>query len=278
VFWKYRSALILAAAIVAGFSIPALGQAPENPFRGQAPLVPPPADTPNPFPEPTLDSSTAALLDPLLEKRDWLGIRKAVQRVDDPTAFSHGLNWLKVHTDTGAPFVVPLLYSENLWIAGDTSKVDGLQAQAALMALYTVALIRMDGLACGDTTAPSRRFDQLLNGPAGLALRYAAKLEPEKQAQMIKLAVGLEAATASRRPAEDETLCRGGMEELKAGMDANNLGKPHPEPGHIGNVVAVTPPPDFKPSYRPQGEYEKQRTALRGAELYDYLWKLIGSR
>jgi hypothetical protein len=92
---------------------------------------------------------------------------------------------------------------------------------------------------------------------------------------MIMLAVGLEAATALRRPAEDDLLCRGGMQELGAGMAAQNFGDPHPEPGHVGKVVTVTPPADFKVSFRPAAEYQKEQAAFRGADLYDYIWKLL---
>lgn len=201
--------LVLAVVFSAGFAVSAFGQVPDNPFRGKPPLVPPPANTPNPFPEPSLDAATVAVLDPLLEKKDWLGLRKAVQKFGDKDAFSASMDWLKVHTDTGASFIVPLLYSENLWLVGNAAQVQGLKAQAAFMVWYVVALIRMDGLACGDATAPTKRLEQVIAGPAGAALRYSASLEPGMRAKMIQLAVGLEAETATRRAPQDEALLSG---------------------------------------------------------------------
>jgi hypothetical protein len=222
-------------------------------------------------------------LDALLEKKDWVGLRHDLARPPSVEYAKNALNWLKVKSDGGAPFMVSLLYSENLWALAeglrqnksDIETIEGFQGQSAFMAVYTVALIRMDGMACADSTAPSHRLDQILAGPVGAALRYAVKLEPAKRANMTMLAVGLEAATALHRPAEDDLLCRGGTQELSAAMATQNFGPPHAEPGQIGRVITVTPPSDFKAAFRPASDYQKEQAAFRGADLYDYLWKLV---
>jgi hypothetical protein len=257
----------------------------ENPFRGKPPLKAK-ASNSNIVPEPTLDPLVSGPLNSLLERKDWAGLRRDIGRPPSAEYAKNALNWLKVKSDNGAPFMISLLYSENLWALADALRqdksdgdgVEGIQNQSAFMALYTVAVMRMDGMACGDSTAVGHRFDQILAGPVGAALRYAAKLQPAQRRYMTMLAVGLEAATALRRPAEDDLLCRGGMQELSAGMAAQNFGDPHPEPGHVGKVVTVTPPADFKVSFRPAAEYQKEQAAFRGADLYDYLWKLLGSK
>jgi hypothetical protein len=43
-------------------------------------------------------------------------------------------------------------------------------------------------------------------------------------------------------------------------------------PGHIGRVREVSPPPGWKPSFRPATEYLARQDKERGADLYDYLY------
>jgi hypothetical protein len=189
------------------------------------------------------------------------------------------LNWLKLKVDTGGSFLMAMLCTRNLWQIGDAvhegDLKEGLKKQAVLMALYTVALIRMDGAACGDISAPEHRLDQLTQNEVGAALRYGKTLPRSDTYQMLRIAVGLEAATARQREVHDEVLCSGGAEEIKAGLDAGNMGKPHEVDGYIGKVITVTPPSSWKPSFRSDVEVQSFQDKQRGADLYDYLASLL---
>lgn len=257
--------------LVLVLSTPALAQ--DNPFKDH-PLPAARPDEPLPFHEPSLDIKKANELNALMEAGDWPGLRAAVRNFNDPKSVGEGLDWLKVRTDTGAPFIIPMIYSETLWMLGSAAKDEGLKGSAAFMALYTIAVIRMDGMACSDRTAPGHRMDQVafsLGGP----LRYFAGAKPEVKARSLKTIVALEAFTAAHRKAEDEIVCSGGLDQIKAGMDAQLLGEAKSVPGHIGKVVDVGTPKGWKPSFLPATTYGPNQAKFRGADLYDYLSRLI---
>ena len=261
--------LFLLLALV--FSTPILAQ--DNPFKGH-PLRAVRPDEPLPFQEPDLDIKKANELDALMQSRDWSGLRAAVRNFKDLKDVESGLNWLKVRTDTGAPFIIPMIYSETLWMIGSAGKNEGLEISAAFMALYTIAVIRMDGMACADTTAPGHRMDQVVSSLRE-PLRYLAAVKSEEKKFGVKTVVQLEAFTAERRKAEDEIVCSGGLDQLKAGMDANILGQPKTVPGQIGRVIDVGTPTGWKPSFLPASTYRANQAKFRGADLYDYLWALV---
>ncbi len=256
---------------------PAVAQ--NNPFRDK-PLVAPPASTPNPFPEPAVDSALAVRLDALVAAEDWKGLREAVSPLNDPPTMLKATNWLKAKADTGGSFIIPFLYARNLWLFTEaarmsnkeTADTDGVRNQAALMSLYAVALVHMDGMACADHTAPEHWLTSLAQSEAGSALRYWRDQPADLKDHTVRVAVGLEAITARRRRAEDPLVCSGGLDELGAGIAAGTVGEGKAEPGHIGRVHEVKPPPGWKPSFKSASEYLAKQDKERGAGLYDYLY------
>lgn len=270
---KVMTALAL-AGLCAG---PAMAQ--NNPFRDK-PLVAPPASTPNIFPEKPVDPALAARLDALAAAEDWKGLREAVFPLNDPATIVKATDWLKAKTDNGGSFIIPFLYARNLWLFTEAARlakqevpdIEGVRNQAALMSMYAVALVHMDGMACADPTAPSHWLTSLGQSEAGAALRYWRDQPAEIKEYTVRIAVGLEAVTARRRKAEDPLVCSGGMDELGAGMAAGTVSEGHVEPGHIGRVHDVKPPPGWKPSFLPASEYLAKQDKERGAGLYDYLY------
>jgi hypothetical protein len=255
--------------------IPLGGFAQDNPFR-EKPLVASDASK-NPFKGRVLDPATVSRLEPFLKNQDWTALQKAVSDSIQSRTIPATLDWLKARTDEGAPFMVPLLYSDLLWTAGNAATLDGLKRQSAFIAIYTVGLIKLDGLACKDTTAPSRRLEQVIGTRLHKPLRAAMDLPAKERAYMVTLAVGLEAVTATQRPREDNLLCRGGLDEMGAAVKSGNVGPARSEPGQIGRIHTVTAPADFRPQFRPEADYLKEQASLRGADLYDYLWGIFGS-
>src|SRR6185312_15825588 len=189
-------------------------------------------------------------------------------------------SWLKVKTDLGGSFIFPFLYARNLWLVGDgarqagrdSDKAKDLRDMAAIMGLYAVALVHMDGMACADATAPSRWLTSLAQSDIGGALRYWSGAPAEFKDHAVRLAVGLEAVTARRRKAEDPLVCSGGMAEMDAAMRAGTIGEGKTVPGHLGEVREVKPPAGWKPSFLPADVYVSKQDKERGAALYDYLY------
>jgi hypothetical protein len=82
---------------------------------------------------------------------------------------------------------------------------------------------------------------------------------------MVDLAIGLEQKTASLRT-DDDLICRGGMDQMKAGLDRRLQQQVSTPAGETGNTVAVAPAPAWSPklvspdAYRPM--QEKARDAM----------------
>jgi hypothetical protein len=246
-------------------------KAQENPFKG-LPLVAPPADQPNIFPEAVLDPAVSQKLDRLWAAKDWAALTQAAEPSSD---IGKVMDWLKVKTDTGGSFLAPLLYVKALLNVGKITGNDGFRNQAGLMSLYTIALIHMDGMACADSTAVEIRLNQTAQGPVGDAIRYLKQQRADLKAEALKTAVQLEAVTANKRASEDELLCGSGMEGIKAGLDANSKSAPQIVPGMVGSTVYVGTPHGWKPPFNQAGVYRAKQSEGRGARLYDYLWPLV---
>ena len=179
------------------------------------------------------------------------------------------LNWLKTRVENGAGFFVAILYARDLWAIGNLQKVDNpaldLRESAAVISLYTYELIVIDGVKCQDRSAPRNHLTQLFKSRAA-ALTFLKQQPPELKSKMVDLAIGLEQKTAPLRT-DDDLICRGGMAQMKAGLD-RHLQQQAPTPdGQIGNTVAVAPPPDWSPKfvspeiYRPM--QDKTRVGIR---------------
>jgi hypothetical protein len=271
---RLRSISILAALTSFLALSPSFGSPYPNPFRDH-PLVRQPGQPDNPFPEDPIDPAVKSKLDSLLAAKDWKGISAATAIGANPNDFVNSISWLKLKTDTGGSFFIAMLYTRGLWQVADATKAKGTTELAQLMSLYTIALIHIDGMACGDPTAPMHRLDQMSANEIGAALRSLRALPKEKTEILVRQAVGLEWATADRRISQDDVVCSGGLDEIKAGIDANLLGPAHTEAGQIGKVIDVRTPTGWKPAFLQETIFKPEQEKRRGADLYDYLWSLL---
>jgi hypothetical protein len=244
-----------------------------NPFRDPARPMPPLKLTDVQPP----DAAVAARLDGLAAAKDWKALREAALPKNDVKALLEALRWLKVRTMEGNSFFIGYIYVRNLWLLSDELQAkgenpDGMRRQAAFIGLYTMAQIRMDGMACADKTAPQHQVDELASSELGAALRYWKTTPVEFREEAVRAAVQLEAQNAGHRAAEDPAVCSGGMDEMDAALKAGTVGEGKTVPGHIGKVHEVSPPPGWKPSFLPASDYKAKQDKERGAALYDYLY------
>jgi hypothetical protein len=190
-------------------------------------------------------------LDALLAAKKWNEIGAASSLGQSSEAVTRMMNWLRTRIDAGGGFFLSFLYARNLWNAGSFFEVDDpnkdLRINAALITLYAYELIVIDGAKCADASAPSRRADQLFMY-GGRALNYLKAKPEELKAKVVDIAIGYEKRTEQWRK-DDDLLCRDGMDEIKAGIDAGTTHEVPSQSSHYGKTIAVETPPGFVPRF-----------------------------
>jgi hypothetical protein len=216
-----------------------------------------------PPPDTSHGLASDADLDALLAARSWDRLGNALSQPGTNEEAWKRLNWLKTRVESGAGFFVSMIYARDLWAIGSFQKVANpaldLRESAAVISLYTYELIVIDGAKCGDRSAPGNHLAQLFKNRAA-ALAFLKQQSPELKSKMVDLAIGLEQRTAPLR-ADDDLICRGGMDQMKAGLDRRSQQQAASTPARqTGNTIAVAPPPDWSPklvspdTYRPMQE------------------------
>ncbi len=204
-------------------------------------------------------------LDSLLVARNWNALGAALSRPGQTETLARQFNWLHTRIDAGGGFLLSLLFARDMWALGAMMKIDDpskdLRLTAAMMTLYTYELIVIDGAECADQTAPSKRLDQLFAARAE-TLAYLKKQPVDLKTRIVALAIALEQKTASLRK-DDDLICRGGLEQMRAGIEA---GKQHeaPDPARqYGKVVVIEPPADWVPKFVAPELYRPLQDAAR---------------
>jgi hypothetical protein len=214
-------------------------------------------------------------LDALLAAKKWNEIGAASSLGQSSEAVARMMSWLRTRIDAGGGFFLSFLYARNLWNLGSLFKADDpdkdLRITAAIITLYAYEVIVIDGAKCADTSAPSRRADQLFTY-GGSALNYLKTKPEELKARVIETAIGREKRTEQLRK-DDDLLCRDGMEEIKAGIDAGTTHEVPSQNGHYGKTVAVETPPGFVPRFLAQSAYGPLQVRAR-SEMKANLIKL----
>ncbi|MBW0004169.1 MAG: hypothetical protein JO216_11845 [Hyphomicrobiales bacterium] len=203
----------------------------------------------------------------LLARGNWNGIQLAFSRPRDGVTFVRGLDWLKAKIFAGdGGLLLPLIYAKDLWVIGESSRKDELRDTAVLITLYAYELIQIDGAKCEDRSAPGHRLDQLIAGRAD-TLRYMKALPAETKQKLADAAIALEKVTALRRK-DDDLICRGGLDEIRAGLERGTQHEVPTPPGHLpGKSIGVAPPGDFVPKFLSPAFYkplqDKARSEIR---------------
>jgi hypothetical protein len=138
----------------------------------------------------------------MLAARNWNGLSAALQSLQ-ADSIVRVMRWLgtQIRTNGGA-LLLDLVYTRDLWLAGNTQKVDDpaqdMRVTAATMALYSHAIVMVDGSKCEDETAQTERITQLIriNAPIFAFL----KVQPANvQSSVMDIAIALEKRTAPQR-------------------------------------------------------------------------------
>jgi len=211
-------------------------------------------------------------LDALLAARNWEGLVTAFESVRSDESSVRALDWLDARINAGGGSLLGFLYSRALWDIGSAQNVNDpdkdLRFRAGLMVLYTLQLIIIDGTKCADQSAPGHRLDQLMAG-YGPVLQYLKTKNAKFKAKVID-AIALEKRTAPLRK-DDDWLCRGGLEEMTAGIEAGRTKQVPTPPDQLGTTVVVDPPPDYAPKFVAPEKYkpiqEKARSEIRSGLL-----------
>ncbi len=215
-------------------------------------------------------------LDAMLAARNWKGLGAALSQPGSPETFQRATNWMQSRIYAGGGMLLTLLYARNLWLAGDSLKIDDpgkdLRLSAGMMALYSYELIVIDGAKCQDRTAPGHRLDQLFMSRAA-TLAYIKTHTPDMKAKIVDMAIALEKKTAPLRK-DDDLICRDGMQQMQAGLERGKQHEVATPPGQIGKTVAVEPPPDWTPKFVSPSVYTPMQDKAR-SEMRASLLKLI---
>jgi hypothetical protein len=181
------------------------------------------------------------------------------------------LDWERSKIVAGGNFLFDIGYVNALWkVAGLLSPPvsDQMRQTAVAFALYGLALIDLDGPRCKDPTAPNQKL-QLAMTNWSVILRYGQALSPQQQEAIKQVALKLEWATAPVR-ANDSVLCRGGLAEMQANLQAGAKPQevpadPNRPPGVYlpGKNYAIPHIVDYKPEYLPEAVWKPTSDARR---------------
>jgi hypothetical protein len=239
------------------------------PFLSAATAQQPPANTSTPLPSDTD-------LDALLMARNWDALGAALSRPDTNLEIIRKLNWLKTRMENGGGLLLPTIYARDLWAIGINLKVSDpntdMRVSAALISFYAYEITIIDGAKCEDQSAPSNRISQLLRNRAA-TLAYLKQQPVDLKMKVVEVAIALERKTAPLRK-DDDLICRGGMDEMKASLERGTQQEVPNTTGHYGKTVAVTPPPGWTPKFVPPSVYRPMQEKAR-ADMRESLLKLV---
>jgi hypothetical protein len=255
---------VLCAAAAAVLPAPTLAQTPKA-----APIPAPAQAATQAVSPPQADSATlrarlmqglghqmpadAANLDAWVRQNDMAPLTERLRQAHAEHDVELDLNWEQVQVVNGAGFVVGYAYMFDLWRLGSAlpaGKGEALKQTAAMMFLYNLDLIAIDGAKCADASAPVHRRDQLFDQNPGL-IAYMRTLPRATRMSLGSTSLEVERATAPLRK-NDEVLCSGGVAQITQGLQAagNRPLQPVPNtPGTIGKTYAVPPAPGYKPAF-----------------------------
>jgi hypothetical protein len=219
-----------------------------------------------------------AALDALVAAKNWGVLGTLMLRPGPTSEFARKISWLEARINNGGSMFFPLFYARNAWNATKDMKIDDLAKDprvrmAGSMILYVVELIIIDGARCEDRSAPDSRLSQVLinDGPI---FSYLRQLPPEWKSRAVDIAITLERTTAPLRT-DDDLLCRGGLEEIRAASERGTQREVPARPGTYGRSIEVTPPADWSPKFVVPEVYLSKQAEVR-AKIRETLLTIIG--
>jgi hypothetical protein len=201
--------------------------------------------------------SDVATLDGYVAREDWTSLIKRLALSTTPTDVLRDLDWERLKVVNGGNILFDIAYVNTLWKTAGSMPApasDQMRQTAVAFALYQLALIDLDGPRCKDPTAPAHKL-QLAMTNWSMIFRYGQSLPSQDQEVVKQVALKLEWATAPVR-ANDPALCRGGLAEMQANLQAGAKPQevpadPSRPPGVYlpGKNYAIPHIVDYKPEY-----------------------------
>jgi hypothetical protein len=217
-----------------------------------------------------------AELDALWAAGKWNQLGDALSNPSSAVSFARSMDWLHTRLDAGGGLLLGLLYARDLWVAGKNQQVadpaKDMRVTAGMITLYTYELIVIDGAKCEDKSTPENRITQLLNARRK-TLTYLKQLPQEWKNRVVKIAIAFEEKTANLRR-KDDLICRGGLEQYRAGLERGMQREVPNTDGHYGKTIDVRPPPDWMPNFVASDVYRPLQEKAR-ADMQTALWRLI---
>jgi hypothetical protein len=222
---------------------------------------------------PTLDSSTlrarlartwagtgrampsdVADLDAMVAKKDFGKLTQRLRAANTADQVGLDMNWEQTQVYNGAGFIISYAYMFDLWRLGSavaSPTGDQLKQSAAMVFLYSLDLIALDGQRCADVSAPGHRQDQLFLQNKEL-IQYLRGLPRQTRMTLGTVSLDIESATAPLRQ-DDYVLCSGGLAQITQGLQAQGdkpLTQIPSAPGALpGKTYAVPPAPGYAPQF-----------------------------
>lgn len=198
--------------------------------------------------------SDIAVLDGYASRGEWTLLVKRLASATSASDILADMDWERSKVINGGNILFDIAYVNSLWKTASllsTPGADEMKQTAVAFALYQIAVIDLDGPRCKDPTAPDRKLRLALTN-WGTIVHYGQALPPQQKDTVKQVALRLEWATAPVR-VNDPVLCRGGLDEMRANMEAG--AKPQevpstPAPGMLpGKSFALPHIVDYKPEF-----------------------------
>lgn len=185
--------------------------------------------------------------DDLLEHKQYAALGEALEREHHAGRGRLSRGWQDRRIRDGGSAYLGFVYSRDLMRSAARSVKGGrsawrerekLREHAALVAIYTMALLTIDGPRCADASAPSVRSEQLFD-LAAEAFSWAAAMPERQRDRIIDQALALEQETAPHRR-NDDFICLGGAEAVAQALQ-DPASRLEPKDGDAAHGVTVTP-------------------------------------
>lgn len=227
-------------------------------------------------------SFDADLADRFVAERRWADLFALHGEARGAEDMRSSLDWSRDRLLNGGTIFIGLPYAANLWRVAETAPPESplreLKETGAIVGLYGLAVILVDGHRCADPTSPNERAADWIASFRD-PFHFAAALPQDRREKLIETAMRLESAIAPRR-GNDFWLCGAGMKRVEAALAAmkEKGGAPREVPppvGASGRAFVLPEAPGWSPGFVDRAEAApKEEVARRSlpnalAELLD---------
>jgi hypothetical protein len=133
-------------------------------------------------------------LDALLEAKNWGAIYQALARAASQEDFLREIGWLRKKVASGGGLIPSVILSRTLWAVGTklnlTDPKQDPRMSSALLSLYILTLLVVDGEKCDDQSAPVEHIQKEVAGNAA-TLKFLKQQSVEIKTSLVDTALGM---------------------------------------------------------------------------------------